>query len=193
MDITVKGKQMDAGDALRVYVEENLAPTVSKYFDRALDATVVFSREAHNFRADISVHAGRGVTMQGRADAADAHAAFDAALERIAKQLRRYKRRLQDHQTQPLDEVMTAQYSIIQSSETEEEEAPDSQPTIVADMSHEISTLSVSEAVMRLDLADAPAMMFRNRANGGLNVVYRRADGNVGWIDPLNNQESQTA
>ena len=193
MDITVKGKQMDAGDALRVYVEENLAPTVSKYFDRALDATVVFSREAHNFRADISVHAGRGVTMQGRADAADAHAAFDAALERIAKQLRRYKRRLQDHQTQPLDEVMTAQYSIIQSSETEEEEAPDSQPTIVADMSHEISTLSVSEAVMRLDLADAPAMMFRNRANGGLNVVYRRADGNVGWIDPLNNQESKTA
>ena len=193
MDITVKGKQMDAGDALRVYVEENLAPTVSKYFDRALDAAVVFSREAHNFRADISVHAGRGVTMQGRADASDAHAAFDAALERIAKQLRRYKRRLQDHQKQPMGEVMTGQYSIIQSVETEEEEAPDAQPTIVADMSHEISTLTVSEAVMRLDLADAPAMMFRNRAHGRLNVVYRRADGNVGWIDPLNNQESQTA
>jgi len=191
MDITVKGKQMDVGDALRTYVDENLATTVSKYFDRALDATVVFSREAHNFRADISVHAGRGVTMQGRADAADAHAAFDGALDRIAKQLRRYKRRLQDHQKQPHDEVMTAQYSIIRSEESEEEVADT--PTIIADMPHEIATLSVSEAVMRLDLADAPAMMFRNRANGGLNVVYRRQDGNVGWIDPLNTQESQTA
>lgn len=191
MDIIVKGKQMDVGDALRTYVDENLATTVSKYFDRALDATVVFSREAHNFRADISVHAGRGVTMQGRADAVDAHAAFDGALGRIAKQLRRYKRRLQDHQKQPQDEVMTAQYSIIRSEESEDEVADT--PTIIADMPHEIATLSVSEAVMRLDLADAPAMMFRNRANGGLNVVYRREDGNVGWIDPLNTQESQTA
>jgi len=193
MNITIKGKQMDVGDALRTYVDENLGLTVSKYFDRALDANVVFSREAHNFRADLSVHAGRGVTMQGRADAADAHAAFDSALGRIAKQLRRYKRRLQDHQKQPYGEVMSAQYSIIQSVETEEEESLDHQPTIVADMPHEIATLTVSEAVMRLDLADAPAMMFRNRANGGLNVVYRRADGNVGWIDPMNSQESQTA
>ena len=191
MNITVEGKQVDVGDALRTYVEENLVPTVSKYFDRALDATIVFSREAHNFRADLSVHAGRGVTMQGRAEAIDAHAAFDGALARIAKQLRRYKSRIQDHQKEPQGEVMAAQYSIIRSEESEEEIS--GAPTIIADMPHEIPTLSVSEAVMRLDLADAPVMIFRSRVNGGLNVVYRRADGNVGWIDPMNTQESQTA
>ena len=185
---------MDVGDALRSYVNENLNDSVSKYFDSALDAVVTVSREAHNFRADISVHAGRGMTMQGHSEASDAHAAFDGALERIAKQLRRYKKRIQDHHKAPNEETIPAQYSIIKSTEEDEvEETADGQPTIVADMPHEIATLSVSEAVMHLDLSNAPVMMFRNRVSGGLNVVYRRADGNVGWIDPrnaLNNSKS---
>ncbi|MCB2100295.1 MAG: ribosome-associated translation inhibitor RaiA [Rhodobacterales bacterium] len=185
MEITVKAKQLDIGDALRGHVESCLTEGVTKYFENALDATVTFSREAHSFRADISVHPGRGLMVKGGGMGGDAYVAFDSALERIAKQLRRYKRRLRNHHKggEREDEIM-AQYAIIQPEPEEKEVEEDAQPAIIAEMPHHVSTLSVSEAVMRMDLADAPAMMFRNSAHGGLNVVYRRADGNIGWIDP---------
>jgi len=185
MEISVKGKNLNVGDALREYVEQNLRDDVKKYFDRALHSTVVFVREAHLYRADITVHAGRGMVMQGGAQADEIHAAFDAALERIAKQLRRYKRRLRNHHKGrgPEETVPALQYVL--APEAEEGEVPeDGQPAVIAEMSAEIDTISVSEAVMRMDLADAPVVMFRNRAHGGLNVVYRRPDGNIGWIDP---------
>jgi len=191
MDISVKGKQVDVGDALRGHAENHLVDTVAKYFDNALDSNVIFSREGHMFRVDISVHAGRGMLMQGRSSANDAYAAFDGALDRIAKQLRRYKKRIRDHhKARAVEDMLPAQYAVI-ASEPESEESQDSDnPTIIAEMPHEIATLTVSEAVMRLDLADAPAMMFRNRGHGGLNVVYRRGDGNVGWIDPSEKQDA---
>ncbi len=187
MDISINGKRLDVGDVLRKHVEDSLASTVAKYFSRAHDATVTISREAHLFRADISVHPIRGVLAKGHATAADAYAAFDAAAERIAKQLRRYKRRLNDHHKgRGGDETTPAQQYII-AAEAEEEELPEhGQPAIIAEMPTEIATLTVSEAVMRMDLADVSALMFRNRANGTLNVVYRRTDGNIGWIDPHN-------
>ncbi len=183
MDITVKGKQMDVGEALRTHSEETLTTAVTKYFDSALDANVVFSKVASGFHADITVHAGRGITVHGQGEAGDAYPALDAALERISKQLRRYHRKLVNHHANAAVEDQAAQYSILAPHE-EDEVAVEAHPTIVAEMAHNVSTMSVSDAVMRLDLGNLPVVMFKNGAHGGLNVVYRRADGNVGWIDP---------
>jgi len=183
------------GDALRGHAKSRLVDTVAKYFDNALDSNIVFSRDGNDFRADISVHAGRGMVMQGRSSANDAYAAFDGALDRIAKQLRRYKKRIRDHHKGAAagDEIIAAQYAVIASEPDGETVPEDDHPAIIAEMAHEIATLTVGEAVMRLDLADSPALMFRNRAHGGLNVVYRRADGNVGWIDPSNGKDQNNA
>lgn len=191
MDISINGRGLDVGEALRSHITGELAETVAKYFAKALDAAVTLSREAHRFRADISVHPIRGVSLQGRASADDAYAAFDSAMERIGKQLRRYKRRLNDHHKGHGGEEILVAQQFIMAPEAEGEELPaDGQPAIIAEISAEIATLSVGEAVMRMDLADMPALMFRNRAHGGLNVVYRRPDGNIGWIDPVKAAET---
>lgn len=191
MDISITGKGLDIGEALRSHVGAALAAVVGKYFPRAHDAVVTVSREAHMFRADVSVHPTRGFLVQGRAAADDAYAAVDAAVERIAKQLRRYKRRLNDHHGRRWGDESTPAQQYIIAAEHEEEELPaDGQPAIIAEIATEIATMSVGEAVMRMDLADAPAMIFHNRSSGGLNVVYRRADGNIGWIDPENTRKA---
>jgi ribosomal subunit interface protein len=190
MEISVKGKHFDVGDALRGHVKESLDAGVRKYFTKALNSTVVFSREKHRYRADISVHAGRGLVMQGRAVADEPYPAFDGALDRISKQLRRYKRRLTNHHKGHNDQI-PAQYTILAPESDEVEVADEGQPTIVAEMPTEIATLTTGEAVMRMDLANAPIMMFRNSAHGGLNVVYRREDGNIGWIDPSGMESSK--
>ena len=187
MDISVKGKNLDVGDALRGHVKDSLSNAVMKYFMRAIDANVVFSRQGHRLRADISVHPGpRGMVVQGASESEDAYAAFDGAVERIAKQLRRYKRRLNDHHKHKsrLNEALPALQYVIQPEHEEHEVADDAQPTIIAEMPEHISTLTVSEAVMRMDLGDLPVVMFRDATSGRLNVVYRRNDGNIGWIDP---------
>ena len=184
MNLAINGKHVDIGETLRGRVEESLNTAVTKYFDNALDGTVTFSRESHLFRVDISVHAGRGMVMQGSANNDEAYAAFDGALTRIAKQLRRYKRRLDGRHKGRGEETLAAQQYILAAESEDTEVAADDNPTIVAEMPTEIATLTVGEAVMRMDLADTPAMMFRNRAHGRLNVVYRRPDGNIGWIDP---------
>jgi len=184
MDITVKGKQMDVGEALRTHTEDALAAAVKKYFDRAIDATVAYSKTNGGFHADIVVHAGRGVTVHGQGEGGEAYPALDAAIERIAKQLRRYHRKLVNHHANAaIDENQIAQYAILDASGEHEVEV-EAHPVIVAEMEHNISTMSVSDAVMRLDLGNLPVVMFKNGAHGGLNIVYRRNDGNVGWIDP---------
>ena len=196
MKVTVTGKQIDVGDALRRHVTASLTGIVDKYFGRAIEAHVVFGREAHLIRADLSVHVGRGLLLQGEAHGEDAYAAFDGAALRIDKRLRRYKRRLRAHHAKPKEDrgepglarsyVLAAE--TVDEEEAEETEAGDAagepQPMVIAEMETEIPVLTVSEAVMRMDLADTPALMFRNRAHGTLNVVYRRNDGNIGWIDP---------
>ncbi len=188
MQILVKGKQVDVGEALRGYVEDRLTNGVAKYFDNAIDANVVFSREGPMFRADCAVHVGAGISVQSHAKSENAHACFDAAAERLEKRLRRYKRRLRDHRNNQkahfVEAIEAQSYVLAASSEDGEEEPQDLKPIIVAERTTEIPTVTVGEAVMRLDLADSPALMFRNRAHGGLNVVYRRPDGNIGWIDP---------
>ncbi|HSO42871.1 MAG: ribosome hibernation-promoting factor, HPF/YfiA family [Rhodospirillales bacterium] len=191
MDISINGKGLDIGDALRGHVGNLLTSIVSKYFPKAHDAMVTVSREAHLFRADVTVHPTRGFVVQGRGAADDAYAAVDAAVERIGKQLRRYKRRLNDHHgRRPAEDGMPAQQYIIAAESDEEELPAEGQPAIIAEIATEIATMSVGEAVMRMDLADAPAMIFNNRATGGLNVIYRRADGNIGWIDPANTRKA---
>lgn len=190
MEIAIKGKHVDVGEALSGHAESHLNNAVTKYFERAINATVVFSKEGYGFRTDISVHAGRGMVVQGGGTGDDAYASFDTALGRIAKQLRRYKGRIRDHHKSVDADIMAAQYAILEPEDDDTELPEEGQPTIVAEMPHEIATLTVGEAVMRMDFADTPVMMFRNRGHGGLNVVYRRADGNVGWIDPSNADKS---
>ena len=199
MQISVTGRQIDVGDALRGRVETNLADSVVKYFDHAIEGNVVFSREAQGVRVDISVHVGRGIMVQGHGRAENAHTAFDSALDRIAKRLRRHKRRLRDHhrdhKTSLADDALQAQQFIL-SGEAEDEAADNEDPPIdggepcpvvIAEMTTRIDSLTVGEAVMRMDLADQPALIFRNSGHGGLNVIYRRTDGNIGWIDPEGN------
>ncbi len=186
MKLEIKGKKIDVGDSLRAHIEENLAARVSKYFNNAADATVSLSKLAHNFRADVTVHVGRDIEVQGRGEAGDSYAAFDLALDRIGKQLRRYKRRLRNHHTNKSEaEFLAAQQYVIEPEDEGLDVEPETdQPTIVAEMTTKIETLTVSEAVMRMNLADLPTIMFKNSAHGGLNVVYKRNDGHIGWIDP---------
>lgn len=190
MQLTVTGKHLDVGEALREHVEQSLSNVFGKYFGNPIEATVVFSREAHLYRAQVSVHVGRGILLQSQAEADAPYGAFDSAADHMAKRLRRYKRRLRDHRRAAVETVPAQQYVIAPQPDSGEEpvDRPDGKPAVIAEMTAEIPTLSVSEAVMRLDLADSPAMMFRSRVHGGLNMVYRRPDGNVGWVDPHGNR-----
>jgi len=183
MQITVTGKGMDVGDSLRGHVGDQFPESVSKYFANSIEGHVVFTREGQGFRADCSVHVGTGMTLQSRGEAEDALVSFDNALERMEKQLRRYKRRLRDHHKSPKGQTTMAQSYVLAPEDEETGETPDGGPLIIAETTTELPTVTVGEAVMRMDLADAPVLMFHNSANGGLNVVYRRQDGNVGWID----------
>ncbi len=192
MQITVSGKQVDLSDALRNRVSEHLDLIAGKYFDDALEASVTFSRARSFFTCDINVHAGRGLTLRGEGEAADAHSAFDDAAEHIAKRLRRYRRRVNEHArdlTSRARPEAGRQYILRQDDDgqpsgVESHSDTPAYATVIAESPAEISTLSVGEAVMRMDLADQQVLMFRNSATAELNVVYRRLDGNIGWIDP---------
>jgi ribosomal subunit interface protein len=204
MQLSVTGKQTEIGDALRRHVESSLGSILDKYFKTAIEAHVIVSKEAHLSRAEISIHIGRGIVVNARASASDAYLAFDAAAERLAKQLRRYKRRLRDHHAKAREPAggseLAMDYVLApigeeegEATETEGEDAegedadpgnPNGAPAVIAEMSTELPSLTVGEAAMRMDLAEAPVLLFRNRSHGELNLVYRRADGNIGWIDP---------
>jgi ribosomal subunit interface protein len=183
MQLTVTGKQIDTGVVLRQHVEASLGAILGKYFKTAIEAHVVFSKEAHLSRAEVAIHIGRGIVVNASASAAETHAAFDAAAERIAKQMRRYKRRLRDHHAharKAFEVSERAREYVLAPLAEEGEEGP----AVVAEMSADLPNLTVSEAVMRMDLANVPVLLFRNRSHGELNLVYRRLDGNIGWVDP---------
>ena len=189
MQLAITGKHIEVGDALRRHVEASLDTILEKYFGTAIEAHLVVSREAHLLRADLSIHIGRGIVVNAGAAALDCYAAFDAAAERAAKRLRRYKRRLRQHHAKLRDVAETAErardYVLAPGGEeAEDEEDPAAGPAVIAEFSTELPHLTVGEAAMRMDLADTPVLLFRNRSHGELNLVYRRADGNVGWIDP---------
>jgi ribosomal subunit interface protein len=192
MQITVSGKQVDLSDALRTRVSDHLEVISTKYFDHALEAHVTFSRARSFFTCDINVHAGRGLTLRGEGEAADANTAFDDAAEHIAKRLRRYRRRVNEHARDIANRERpeAARQYVLQQEDGGVPPAENggaataAYATVIAEQVTEISLLSVGDAVMRMDLADQPVLMFRNSTTGEFNVVYRRSDGNIGWIDP---------
>jgi len=187
MRYQISGKQIDVGSALQTHVKTELDIVMEKYAQRPTDALVVFSRNAHMFACEATVHLSTGLTAQAKAQATEIYAAFESCRDKMEKQLRRYKRRLKDHhkdRPQPVEFGGASSY-ILAASEGEDEAEPESlQPIIIAEMETRIPALSAGEAVMQMELAEAPVLVFRNEKHGGVNVVYRREDGNIGWIDP---------
>ncbi|MFN3208155.1 MAG: ribosome hibernation-promoting factor, HPF/YfiA family [Roseovarius sp.] len=187
MRYQISGKQIDVGQALQTHVENELNSIVEKYAERPTDAHVVFSKSASEFVCEATVHLSTGLTAQAKAHAHEIYAAFDGCSEKLEKQLRRYKRRLKDHhreRAEPIELSQASAYILASERDGEESEPESLQPVIVAEMEHQIPSLSVGEAVMQMELAGAPVLVFRNEGKEGLNVVYRRDDGNIGWIDP---------
>ena len=193
MRVQVAGRQMDVGEALRTRIESELTSGVGKYFNRATDAVVTVGKNGGGIgiEVDCTVHLSSGISLQAAGHAGDAHSAFDDALGKLEKRVRRYKRRLRNHHADnksPLPaEDATAYVLAPLQADTEDEAAPNGAadgPLVIAEATVPVRTMAVAMAVLQLDLKDAPVLMFRNAASGSLNVVYRRSDGNVGWIDP---------
>ena len=189
MKYQISGKQIDIGEALQTHVKDELGAVVQKYAERPTDAQVVFSKNAHEYVCETVVHLSTGLTAQAKSHATEIYAAFDDCANKMEKQLRRYKRRLKDHHKERPNpvEVLGGSSYILASEEGTDDSEPDSlQPMIIAEMETKIPTISVGEAVMQMELAHAPVLVFRNEKTNGVNVVYRRDDGNIGWIDPQN-------
>jgi ribosomal subunit interface protein len=189
MKISVTGRHMNVGESLRDHASGKLKESAEKYFRFPVEGHIVFDRHNHGFQADIQVHVSRNIIVQGHGEADDAYIAFDLALSRINGRLRRYKTRLKDSRSGPSHQEMAEMFEASNyvlagaAHESASDEAPD-QPLVIAEMTTAIETLTVAEAVMRMDLSGYPVVVFLNRANNALNVVYRRPDGNIGWIDP---------
>jgi len=190
MRITVTGRQLDVGAALKEHIESRLEGSVKKYFSHTIEGDVTLSKNAHLFRADCKIHIGHGIYLQSSGDETEIYSAFDTAAEKMETRLRRYKRRITNHHKErsnskeELNSVYKAQYNVFEVAEENDNDNQDNMPVIVAEMDMDIPEVTVSDAVMRLDLGDLQTLMFRNSGHGGINVVYRRPDGNIGWIDP---------
>ena len=193
MQVQVTGKHVDVGEALRTRVSDELSNSIAKYFDRdGGGADVVVSREGPAFRVDCAVTLATGQQLTTQGTGGDAHLAFDAALEKLSKRIRRYKNRLKSHHGQQVARQAeeNAAYFVIAAPEVDEEDETDGadqafpEPMIIAETERSVHSMTVSMAVMELDLTEAQTIVFRNAAHGGLSVVYRRPDGNIGWIDP---------
>ena len=205
MQVQISGKHVDVGEALRSRITDELSGQIGKYFERGGDAEVVVAREGHMFRVDCLVTLASGQQVVSHAFGADAHGAFDGALGRIETRVRRYKRRLKNHRSAngPTEQELAA-VTVLRSygdgedaDEADFDEGLDGQSSqndgppaamVVAETEYPLRTLTVSMAVLELDLSGYPVMMFRNAAHNGLSVVYRRPDGNIGWIDPERNR-----
>jgi ribosomal subunit interface protein len=188
MDIRVSGHQVDTGDALRVHVEDRLQAIADKYFSRSISAHVTFGHGPHgSFACDIVAHVMQGVILKGSGQGNEAHPAFDQAADRVETQLRRYMRRLKNRHGNggsPLGEIdADAGYTVFQSAAEEEELVVDN-PPIVAETRVDVPEASVSDAVMMLDLRNTNALLFKNSGTGAFNMVYRRGDGTIGWVEP---------
>ena len=190
MDITVSGHQVELSDALSTHVQTRLQGIADKYFSRALAAQVTFGKGPHDsgFKCDIVVNVMKGLVLKGRHDAQEAHPAFDGAAEKIDKQLRRYMRRLKDTHAAETIEVAesgaydNARYTLFQEPQGEEE--VEDAPLIIAETRVDVPDASVSDAVMMLDLRNTAALLFKNAGTGQHNMVYRRGDGTIGWVEP---------
>jgi ribosomal subunit interface protein len=195
MQISVSGKNFNIGSSLSDHVKQRLEHEVIKYFDHAIHASVIFTKESHLYRVDIHVNegTGTGVIIKSTANADDIYVSFAEALSRVEKQLRRYKKKIKNHHKKKGSEVAFEQevkeavkYVLSPFSEEADdaENNHNEEPLIIAEKSAKIEILTVSEAVMKMDLQQLPALMFINAKNKRLNVVYHRVDGNISWVDP---------
>ncbi|MCB5199272.1 ribosome-associated translation inhibitor RaiA [Loktanella sp. TSTF-M6] len=193
MRYQISGKQIDIGEALQTHVQTEMGETLSKYAGRPTEAIVVFSKTGHEFVAEAVVHLSTGLTVQATARDPEIYAAFDACCEKMDKQLRRYKRRLKDHHRDRPDPVEIsgggAYILAATTDDNDETEQTSDVPVIVAETEAKIPSLSVGEAVMQMELASSPVLVFRNEKHNRINVVYRREDGNIGWVDPHTREE----
>lgn len=186
MQIKVTGKNLDIGEALRNHVGERLQQFRQKYFDGTVHAHVTVEKQRSGFHTDCSLHLATGLVLQAHGSAQDAHPSFDAAAQHLEKQLKRYKQRLKDHHKdrhEPVRHSEAASY-VIQSSSDGVEEPEDLNPVVIAESLTSVPELSVGEAVMQLEISSVPFVLFRNSKGGQTSVVYRRSDGNIGWVDP---------
>jgi ribosomal subunit interface protein len=196
MRVQVAGRHMDVGEALRARITAELTERIAQYLSRATDAQVTVTKARVGCEVDCVVHFSSGITLQAEGQGGDAHLAFSEALDKIAKRVRRYKRRLKNHHADnksPLPAEDALAYVLAPLAEAEEEDAAgdptpaereSGAPLVIAETTAAVRTMPVAMAVMQLDLMEEPALLFRNAANGGLNMVYRRSDGNIGWVDP---------
>jgi ribosomal subunit interface protein len=187
MRYQISGHQLDIGDALQSHVRKDLGTIIEKFAERPTRATINFSKNAHEYVCEATVHLSTGLTAQAKARATEIYAAFDGCGEKMEKQLRRYKRRLKDHHKERAEPVAlfgASQYVLKSVSQSAESEPDSLAPVIIAEAATGIQHLSVGEAVMQMELAGAPVLVFQNEVNKGINVVYRRDDGNIGWIEP---------
>lgn len=186
MRLTVTGKNIDIGDALREHVQAHITTVSEKFFDNPLEATAMISKEAFYYRTDIALHVGRGIIVRCHSSADSPYASVDLAIDRLGKSLRRYKNRLRDHHRSDGDissHEIYAKQVVLSADQSDELESGDN-PAIIAEMNTKILPLTLSQAIMHLDFSDQPLVMFQNKATQALNVVFRRPDGNIGWIDP---------
>lgn len=190
MQLHISGRHVDLGESFQSHAEKRLQEGLGKYLERMPSVDVVVSKQAHHqFRVDIHGNTGThsGIVIKSQGEAAEIYAAFDEAAAKAEKQLRRYKRRLKDHHnTDSGKNAKTARAKkyVLQSEPGEAELAEKADHVVIAEQATDIATLTVSDAVMKMDLADLPALMFFNSGSGRLNVIYRRADGNISWLDP---------
>ncbi|HEV2533595.1 ribosome hibernation-promoting factor, HPF/YfiA family [Phenylobacterium sp.] len=191
MQVQVTGKHVDVGEALRTRVSDEISNSIEKYFDRGGGADVVVTKEGNAFKVDCAVTLASGAQLTTHGVGGDAHMAFDAALQKMETRVRRYSRRLKDHHLQAqARQAETAAYFILQPVEDEDDSLEDGEemsfpePVVIAETEKPIRTMTVAMAVMELDVTESQTIVFRNAAHGGFSVVYRRPDGNIGWIDP---------
>jgi ribosomal subunit interface protein len=187
MRFQVSGRHLDVGDALQEHVKTEVGVVLEKFSGRPTDAHVIFSRDAHEMACEAIIHLSTGLTVQAKGQATEIYAAFADCTEKMEKQIRRYKRRLKDHHKERVEPVTVTDGTsyVLQADGADSvgEDEPD-QPIIIAESATKIPTLSVGEAVMQMELNHAAQLVFRNAKHQGINVVYKRDDGNVGWVDP---------
>ena len=192
MRYQISGKQIEMGEALQTHVKAELGEVIEKYAQRPTEAVIVFSRVAHEFHCEATIHLSTGLTAQAKGHAAEIYAAFESCREKMDKQLRRHKRRLRDHHHDrkgPVEFAEGSAYILAPIEEAEDDDhAGTAAPIVIAEMETKIPSITVGEAVMQMELAGQKMLVFRNEGHGGVNVVYRRDDGNIGWIDPRNSK-----
>lgn len=184
MTLRVSGKSVDVGEALRAKAQAHIRGVVGKYFDGGYEGHLTLEHEGSGFLADCVLHLDSGATLQSSAHGGDAVSAYELMALQIEKRLRRYNRKLKTQRRRTDGEDVVAASYVLAAPDHDEELAEDFAPPVIAETTSNLRRMSVGEAVMELDLSQSDVVMFRHAGHGGLNVVYRRADGNIGWIDP---------